>query len=54
VKTNFLENYVVEKSIGSGAFAKVYRARSRENGRYYAIKAFSKEHLNKVKNVKIK
>ena len=48
VKANFQENYVVEKSIGSGSFAKVYRARSRDNSQLVAVKAFSKEYLKKI------
>jgi hypothetical protein len=54
IKTNFQENLVVEKAIGNGAFAKVYKARFRENGKLCAIKAFSKEYLKKVKYVKFK
>ncbi len=42
-----LENYAVEKEVGHGSFATVYKGRDLRNGNAVAIKAINSERLNK-------
>ncbi|KAG6605544.1 Serine/threonine-protein kinase GRIK2, partial [Cucurbita argyrosperma subsp. sororia] len=44
-----VNEYVRECKIGSGSYGKVVLYRSRVDGKYYAIKAFHKSHLSKLR-----
>lgn len=44
-----VNEYVREYKIGSGSYGKVVLYRSRMDGKYYAIKAFHKSHLSKLR-----
>ncbi|XP_028808051.1 serine/threonine-protein kinase GRIK2 isoform X1 [Neltuma alba] len=44
-----VNEYVREYKIGSGSYGKVVLYRSRVDGRHYAIKAFHKSHLQKLR-----
>ena len=41
------EDYEVLETIGRGSFSKVYKAKNKENGKLYAIKAIDKKKLLK-------
>lgn len=49
----FHQEFRVTKLIGQGSFAKVYYAIKNENGKEYAIKAFSKKFILSKKNGKV-
>ncbi|GER57707.1 kinase family protein [Striga asiatica] len=44
-----VNEYVRERKIGAGSYGKVVLYRSREDGQHYAIKAFHKSHLLKLR-----
>ncbi|KAG8387695.1 hypothetical protein BUALT_Bualt02G0048000 [Buddleja alternifolia] len=44
-----VNEYVRERKIGAGSYGKVVLYRSRSDGKYYAIKAFHKSHLLKLR-----
>lgn len=48
IRTDFHERYKVKKLLGEGAFAKVYLASREEDGQEFAVKALSKDFLQKL------
>ena len=45
LQCDFHDKFHTLKMIGKGSFARVYLVQNKENGRRYAVKAFSKEYL---------
>ena len=54
IQHTFHEDFVVNKMIGKGSFAKVYLAQKKENNKLYAIKAFNKDFLSSNNKGKVK
>lgn len=46
-----LSDFSVERTLGTGSFGRVHLARSRYNGRFYAIKVLRKEQVVRMKQV---
>ncbi|ORZ12206.1 kinase-like domain-containing protein [Absidia repens] len=40
-----LNNFILEKTVGTGSFGRVHLAQGRRTGQFYAIKALRKQHL---------
>lgn len=54
VQHTFKEDFLVNRMIGKGSFAKVYLAKKKEDSKNYAVKAFNKDFLtNNAKNGKV-
>lgn len=52
VRTDFHDRFKVKKLLGEGSFAKVYLANRLSDSKEFAVKAFSKESLEKQNNGK--
>ena len=45
IRMDFHERFKIRKMIGEGSFAKVYLGKQKEDGKDYAVKAFSKDYI---------
>ena len=45
-----INNYIIEKNLGEGSFAKVKLCRDKDTGNKYAIKLMNKKELKHKKN----
>ena len=52
IRTDFHERFFIEKNLGEGAFAKVYKVKTKEDNALYAVKAFSAETISSTKDGK--
>ena len=49
VSTISMDDFVLTKVIGRGAFGKVYMVKKRDTETYFAMKTLKKEHIIKMK-----